>query len=93
MKVSIHFQSQADFNPKLILNCSEQLRDAHEVRLLQIFEAWERLVEILRQEKHLLRDLNNLFLFTTGHLDKFLHDHVGNQGVLLKLLAYFECNV
>ena len=49
MKVSIHFQSQADFNPKLILNCSEQLRDAHEVRLLEVLQAWELFVKVLRE--------------------------------------------
>ena len=46
---------------KSFLNWSEQLRDAHEVGLFQIFETRESFVEILRQIKHFLGHLNDLF--------------------------------
>ena len=76
-----------------VVNCSEQLCDAHEVCLLQIFEAGESLVEILRQVKHLLRYFNNFSFLGTGRLYEFLDDFICNQCISLKLLANLEGDI
>ena len=51
------------------LDVSQQLGNADEVSLLQIFKPRERSVEILRQVKDLLRHLNDVLLFTFRHLN------------------------
>jgi hypothetical protein len=63
------------------------------VCLLQIFEAGEGFVEILRQVEDLLRHFNDLFFFRAGDLNQLLNDHVSNQGVSLELLANLESDV
>ena len=52
--VCIRLQREAVRDLTAVVNCSEQLRDAHKVCLLQIFEAWECFVEILRQVENFL---------------------------------------
>ena len=63
------------------------------MRLLQIFEAWEGTVEILRQVEHLLRDLDDLFLSGVSNFNQLPHDSVRDEVVPLELLADLEGNV
>ena len=63
--------------PCLSVNCSQQLRDADEVRLLQIFESGEHSVEILRQVEHFLRNFDDFILeLPLGRKRALAHLHV-----------------
>jgi hypothetical protein len=70
------------------------LRDAHEVGLFQVFEAWERPVEILSEVENLLRDFDDFLLLSVGSLDELKHDLRRDDGiVLLQLLADLQGHV
>jgi len=60
---------------------------------LQIFEAGECPVEILRQVKDLLRHLDYFFFLGAGNQNQFLNDLVSDQSIPLELLANLKCNV
>lgn len=55
---------------------SEQLSDDHEVTLLQVFEAREGFVEVLRQIEHFLGDFDDVWLGTPAHFNHLDHDRV-----------------
>ena len=78
--------------PSHFLN-SQELCNAHEVRLFQIFEAGEGLVEILRQVEHFLGHFDDCIFLRLGCLDELLHDGVRDERLALQLLADFEGNV
>ena len=92
-RMHVRLQSLAAGGPPVVLNSSEQLCDAHEVSLFQIFESREGFVEILRQEEHLLRYFNDFLFLRARNLHQLLHDTVSDQGVPLELLADLESNV
>ena len=75
------------------LNSSQELCNFNEVRLLEIFEARERFVEILRQVEHFLRDLDDLIFGGLRSLHKLLHDVVVDERIPLELLHDFEGDI
>jgi len=63
------------------------------VCFLQIFEAWELLVEVLSQVKNLLRHIQDLILTHLAHIDETGDDLSVNQLFFLELFTNLQGNV
>lgn len=56
------------------MNASQKLGDQFEMSNLQVVEVRERLVEVLSQEEHLLRDVEDFAFLHLTLLDESFHN-------------------
>lgn len=75
------------------MNASQKLGDQFEMSNLQVVEVRERLVEVLSQEEHLLRDVEDFAFLHLTLLDESFHNCWTDKFLSFKLLANFECDI